>query len=89
MNKITLNNNFLIDELDLPSSALLDTIIQNSRWSSRHKIIFKHEDKFYQTHYSEGLTEQQDESPWEYEEEVVCIEVHLVEKVVEVWEIKE
>ncbi|KAF6630589.1 hypothetical protein H6F38_14270 [Paenibacillus sp. EKM208P] len=71
--------NFLINELDLPYSALVDDITDTSRWSIHHEIVFEHEGKFYQTHYSEGATEMQDESPWEYEEDVDCDEVELKE----------
>lgn len=64
-----------------------DTIVSVSRWSIHHEIIFKWIDgKFYQASYSRGATEMQDESPWEYEDEVTCTEVHRVPKVVEVWE---
>jgi len=76
---------FLKRELDLPSSALVDDIIDTSRWSTHHKIIFEHEGKFYQTEYSRGSTEQQDERPWEYEEEVDCDEVELKEVKVMRW----
>lgn len=69
--------NFLVNELDLPSAAILDEITDNSRWSIHHKIVFEHDGKFYQTHYSEGATEMQDESPWEYEDDVDCVEVEL------------
>jgi len=80
-----LSADFLILELDLPSSAIKNTITSTSRWSAHHEIIFAHDSKFYKTYYSEGLTEMQDESPWQYENEVECIEVELVEKLMKVW----
>nr|DAI89661.1 MAG TPA: hypothetical protein [Caudoviricetes sp.] len=80
-----LHKDFLIKELDLPDNAIKDTITSTSRWSEHHEIIFEFEGKFYKTHYSQGLTEYQDESPWEYDDEVECIEVELVEKLVKVW----
>lgn len=83
-----LHKDYLTEELNLPDSAIKDTITDTSRWSEHHEIIFAHDDKFYRTHYSQGLTEQQDESPWDYEEEVECTEVELVEKLVKVWQIK-
>ena len=76
----------LIDELDLPYSALEDNIIDTTRWSEIHEIVFKLDDKFYQTSYSKGSTEMQDEGPWDDEDEVECTEVHQVDKVVKVWE---
>jgi hypothetical protein len=83
---VKFKKDFLRYELDLPHSAKENRIIDNSRWSISHEIIFEHEGKFYQTYYSVGATEQQDESPWEYEDEVECVEVQQVEKVVKVWE---
>ena len=35
--------------------------------------------------YSEGATELQDERPWEYQDEVECIEVELKEVKVKKW----
>ncbi|MGG1659585.1 hypothetical protein [Brevibacillus sp. NRS-1366] len=84
-----LHKDFLIKELDLPSSAILDEITDTSRWSMHHKIIFEYRGKFYRTHYSVGATEQQDESPWEYEDEIECVEVELKEVKVLKWVDKE
>lgn len=48
----------------------------SSRWSSHHELIFKCGDKFYRTTYSKGLTECQDERPFEYDAaEIECVEV--------------
>lgn len=66
---------YLVGELELPYSALEDKILGKSRWSLLHAIIFELDGKFYRTSYSTGATEGQDESPWEYEEEINCIEV--------------
>jgi len=85
MKTIKLHKDYLLEELDLPYSAIKDTIIDTSRWSENHEIIFAHNGKFYKTYYSQGLTEMQDESAWEYDEEVECIEVELTEKLVKVW----
>ncbi len=81
-----ISKKILIGELNLPVAAIEDKIIETTRWSTLHEIVFKYNDKFYQTTYSCGSTEQQDESPWEYEEEVECAEVEQVEKVVKVWQ---
>lgn len=85
MTTINLHKDFLIEELDLPHSAILDEITDTSRWSSHHRIIFAYEGKFYETYYSEGLTEMQDESAWEYDDEVECYEVELKEVLVKKW----
>ncbi|MNH75641.1 hypothetical protein D3C73_278910 [compost metagenome] len=76
---------YLKNELDLPYSAMVDEITDTSRWSIHHKIVFEHDGKFYQAHYSEGATEMQDESPWEYEDEVDCVEVELREVKIMKW----
>ena len=64
-----------------------DTIVENSRWSVHHTMVFKFEDKFYTSHYSVGATEMQDESPYEYDGEgmVECIEVIQVEVLTKAW----
>ncbi len=79
---------FLTDELDLPWSKenkVEDNVIDNSRWSIHHELIFKHDGKFYSTSYSVGATECQDERPWEYEDEVECTEVTQQEIKVMAW----
>lgn len=76
---------FLMEELDLPYNALEDKVVDNSRWSIQHEIIFEHEGKFYRTHYSVGATESQDERPWEYDDEVDCTEVIQQEVTVMAW----
>ncbi len=77
---------FLMEELGLPyENTLVDTIVETSRWSEFHEIVFAHDGKFYQTGYSQGLTEMQDESPWEYEDEIDCDEVELKEVTVMKW----
>lgn len=60
----------------------------SGRWSIWQEGIFLHKPtgKYYQFNWSFGATEQQDESPFEYEEEVEPVEVVQVEKVVKVWE---
>lgn len=85
MSTIKLSKDYLINELNLPTSAIKDTITDTSRWSIYHEIVFEHDGKFYMTDYSEGATEMQDESPWEYENEVECVEVELKEVKVVKW----
>lgn len=84
-NTIKLHKDYLMKELGLPDNAIKDTIVDTSRWSEIHEIIFAHNGKFYETGYSQGLTEQQDESAWDYEEEVECYEVELKEVLVKKW----
>lgn len=64
-------------------------IIDTSRWSVIKGMIFKDLSTglFYQTTYSEGATECQDESPFEYDpDEIECAQVEQVEKLVKVWQ---
>lgn len=75
MPKITLPKELMLDLLEDETDVILDTIVDTSRWSIIHELIFRHEGKLYRTDYRVGATEQQDESPWEYEKEVECIEV--------------
>lgn len=79
---------YLIEELGLPYDCDLvnEEIINTTRWSIIKEIIFQDKDgKYYQTTYSEGATEYQDEAPWEYEDEVECTEVELREVKIMKW----
>lgn len=84
-NVIKLPKETLQDILWESDQVIEDTIEEHSRWSVLHNLIFKHEGKCYQTHYSVGATEYQDERPWEYEDEVECTEVKQVEVTVKKW----
>ena len=78
---------FLLDEvLDNDDVVVEDKITNTTRWSVIHKLVFKHENKFYQTSYSVGATEQQDETPWQDVDDVICVEVEPVEKIIVVYE---
>lgn len=84
--KIQFSKDFLLLQMEIGNSVKTD-IVDSSRWSIHYDWIFKFEDKFYQSSYSVGATESQDESPYEYEGEWVdCHEVHQVEKLVKIWE---
>ncbi len=79
--------------------VLDDTIYDSGRWSIHHKLTVRvngYPDvgpwagmggKVYQTTYSVGATEQQDEQPWQYEDVVTFTEVRSVRKFIDVWEI--
>lgn len=67
--------------------TISDEIVDTSRWSVIHRRVFEHEGKFYETTYSVGATECQDEGPYEYEDdEIECKEVFRKEKMVIVYE---
>lgn len=60
-----------------------DEISDTTRWSELHDLVFMHNGKLYETDYSCGLTEMQDESPFEYaDDEIECPEVEAYEKTV-------
>ena len=80
-----ISKEILVNELDLPYGAIEDTLVDNSRWSIGHRIIFQYNDKFYEAYYSEGATEMQCERPWEYNDEVECTEVIKKKITVDAW----
>jgi len=83
---VKFSKDYLKDELDLPyANTIVDSIIDTTRWSIIHEIVFADKGKFYRTTYSGGATECQDERPWEYEDEVECEEVELREVKVKKW----
>lgn len=80
------DKDYLVNELDLPWTAEENHVVDNDRWSIYHEIIFKDKDgKHYSTGYSVGATEYQGERPWEYEDQVECIEVEKRQVMVEKW----
>lgn len=68
------------------TEIILDEVIDNSRWSIQHKMVFKYKDKFYMSFYSVGATEQQYEEAYEYaDNEIDCDEVEQKEITVKKW----
>lgn len=69
---------------------LEDSIIENDRWSILHNLIFSYVDddgiNVYQTSYRVGATEMQDESPFEYDGDLIdCTLMEQVEVTQLVW----
>lgn len=80
------SKDYLMDELDLPyDNTIVDRIVNTTRWSIIHEIVFEDNGKFYMTTYSKGSTEIQDERPWEYDDEIECTEVELKAVKVKKW----
>lgn len=80
------SKDYLMDELDLSyENTIVNRIVDTTRWSIIHEIVFEDNGKFYMTTYSEGATEYQDERPWEYDDEIECTEVELKEVKVKKW----
>lgn len=88
--KTNFSKQFLLDTLyaDEGGGRLISNeLIDHSRWSVIHSIVFEAAGKFYQTTYDRGATEQQEQSPWEYEgNEIACIEVFPVLRTITVYE---
>ncbi len=54
---------------DYPDFLIVEKFVEStSRWSTYYRIIVKRKSdgKFFESAYSEGSTEMQDESPYEY-----------------------
>ena len=79
MPSIKIPRSEMLELLDDSSSIVRSRITGNGRWSIHHEIIFKRDGKLYQSNYSVGATESQDESPYEYAPDPVeCPEVQEV-----------
>jgi hypothetical protein len=88
MPEIKLPKEVMLDILNGDSDdgeLIKDKIYDTTRWSELHEIVFKYKDKFYLATYSKGLTEYQNEYPWDYDNEVECAEVVQKEVVVKKW----
>lgn len=88
MGEVKFKKDYLVNELGLPFDSdhvQNDVIIDNTRWSIVHEIVFEVDGKFYSTYYEEGATECQYEEPWESEDEIECTEVELVPVVKHEW----
>jgi hypothetical protein len=59
----------------------VNKIVDHRRWSLYYKLVVYHvpSGHYYITGYSTGATEQQDESPWEYNKEVEFFEAEPFE----------
>jgi hypothetical protein len=82
MPTITLTRDEALDILNNGSDIIRDKIVGKGRWTLHHELIFKKNDKFYRTDYTNGATEYQDEFPWQYEDTVICQEVKPYEKTI-------
>jgi hypothetical protein len=61
------------------TEILENKIYDTSRWSNHYNLVFSFEGKIYETDYSVGATESQDERAWEYDTDVTCWEVEAKE----------
>lgn len=66
-----------------------EAVVDTSRWSIHYEAIHKRESdgKHFLFHFSRGATEQQYESPYEYDgAEIEVSEVRPVKRIVRAWE---
>ena len=67
---------------DMGGKTIDDQITGHGRWSVNHSRVFEWEGKLYETLYSVGATELQDEAPYQFDsEEVDCYEVVAKEQI--------
>lgn len=80
---------YLLDDLALPWSkhVVCDKIIDTTRWSEIHDLVFvDHDGLNWNVQYSQGLTEFQDESAFEYsEDQIECTLVELRDFIIKKW----
>lgn len=63
-----------------------DRITDTGRWSIFHTMVFKYKNKFYESGYSIGATEMQEERPFEFSaDSIECPEVKQKEVMVKKW----
>lgn len=76
------------DLLDDVFEVIEDEILFTTRWSVHYRKVFRCDDKFYETVYSRGSTECQDERPYQDEgPEIECPEVRPVQKIITIYEL--
>lgn len=84
-NKEDLIDLLMSDELEINGKTVkvvLNEQFDSSRWSAHYKLVFSYDGTFYMAPYSRGLTEYQDEQPFESDfDEIECYEVAPVEVV--------
>lgn len=78
----------VFDDTNEGAKIVQNRITRHRRWSIDHTIVFEKDGKFYQSSYSVGATESQDESPYEYnDDEIECPEVIPVQEMVTVYKL--
>jgi hypothetical protein len=65
---------FLVEEAY--DDLIREEVIGQRRWSTEYRRVFQQDGKFYETRYSVGNTEYQDEHPYDVEpNDIECKEV--------------
>lgn len=64
------------DQEDLGLDVVCNRQVETQRWVSVHELVVQDADgRFWRAFYNQGLTESQDEGPFEYDDEVEFTEV--------------
>jgi hypothetical protein len=59
--------------------VMQNELLHNSRWAQHFVCVFKYQEKYYEIEYSRGISEHQDERPFEYDASYIeCDEVQPV-----------
>lgn len=61
-------------EFDEFAKTIYNKITDTDRWSTHYLQVFRIGERYFKTYYSQGSTEMQDESPYEYDDEWVEVE---------------
>lgn len=58
-------------------TRIANDFVDKLRWESVHRLVIQRasDSRCFATTYTQGLTEQQDTRPWEYEEQVTFTQV--------------
>jgi hypothetical protein len=80
------SKDFLREGTWLKKDTVVKEIVGRGRWAVDYRRVFRHEGRFYETFYSVGATEGQEQSPYDSDpDEIECREVKAVEKTVTVY----
>jgi hypothetical protein len=81
----------IIDDESEGYTLVENTFSGKSRWCDFYDVIFQENStgKFFKGDYRQGATEQQSESPWEYQEEITFAEVEPYNVTVVKFKVKE
>ncbi len=71
-------------------SVVENKITGTGRWTTNYSLVVKKDDQFFHSRYRTGATENQDESPFEFDGELIEFkEVIPVETIVIEYKLKE
>lgn len=72
---------------ETPYKIVRNELVDNTRWNLVYGLVVEKDGKFFRTEYQTGATESQDNSPFDYMDEVEFEEVFPVEKTITVYQL--